>query len=78
MNVDQKKPNHESAMNSHEAIPIIELVCNRCQSHGECTVTSTPPPYCNTPQHSVFVFPSSPLYHSIAREFPEGRLHSRK
>ncbi len=43
MNVDQKKSYHESApMNSHEVIPIIELVCNRCQSHGECNRLQDP------------------------------------
>jgi hypothetical protein len=77
-------------MNGDDVIHYIESVCSGCHSQNECNVTKTfpvldrcenfkdhPMPLIHdAPRHSVFVFPSSPLYLSIAREFPEGKLHS--
>jgi len=79
-------------MNREDLIHSIESVCNGCQSHAECDVAKSfsvldrcenfkdkqIPFIHDDRQHSVFVFPSTPLYLSIAREFPEGSLHSNK
>jgi hypothetical protein len=91
MHVDAKESFRISAiMNGDDVIHYIESVCNGCRSQKECNVTKTFPvlDQCENfkdhqiplirdiPRHSVFVFPSSPLYLAIAREFPEGKLHS--
>jgi hypothetical protein len=79
-----------AVMYSEDVIRYITSVCNSCQSHGECEIAKSfsvldrcenfkgreMPLIRDDLQHSVFVFPSTPLYHSIAREFPEGKLHS--
>ncbi len=91
MHVDAKESFRISAtMNGEDVIHYIESVCNGCRSQNECNVAKTFPVLdrCENfkdhhmplirdiPLHSVFVFPSTPLYLSIAREFPEGKLHS--
>jgi hypothetical protein len=79
-----------AVMYSEEVIQYIESVCNGCQSHPECEIAKSfsvldrcenfkgkeMPMIRDDLHQSVFVFPSTPLYVSLAQEFPEERFHS--
>jgi hypothetical protein len=79
-----------AVMYSEDVIHYIESVCNGCLSHNECEIAKSFSvlDQCKNfrgremslirddLQHSVFVFPSTPLYLSIAQEFPEEKFHS--
>lgn len=79
-----------AVMYSDDVIRYITSVCNGCQSHGECEIAKSfsvldrcenfkgrgVPLIPDNIQHTNFVFPSTPLYHAIAQEFPEWRFKS--
>jgi hypothetical protein len=70
----------------------IESTNNKCQSRDDCEVTRIYPvldryEHCRGKkmaairdglQHSVFVFPGTPLYHSIVREIPEAFIAKKQ
>lgn len=75
-----------AVMYSEDVIRYITSVCNGCSSHGNCEIAKSfsvldrcenfrsraLPLVQDGRQHSVFVFPSTPLYHSITQELPNG------